>query len=266
MNICNIFNTQGFYGPEKFLSYKENEYYKNHLLKCELKYNLMTSDYRCKSNVLFPWVCELSKHNVIVEYVKQILGNNFHCWDTLIWIKNAKSDKYVSWHQDATYWNFMPKLSGLTVWVTLSGATRDMGCIQYLKGSHKANQVSHNDIKNNNNLLMRGQTVNYDVKDTVYAECEPGSFLIHSPYIMHGSDKNNSDIPRLALGFIYVATIAKPIESYDVESTIMINGVDEYNYMIHDPEPTGNWDIDIKNWKLAYDRQHANYYKMAQSV
>jgi len=44
----------------------------------------------------------------------------------------------------------------------------------------------------------------------------------------------------------------------------MISGVDEYNYMVKDPEPTGNWDEDVKTWRKAYDRQHANYYKMEQ--
>lgn len=266
MTIKQVFDKQGFYGPVKFLSESENNYYKKQLLDSDTNLNLMFSDYRCKSNVLFPWVSELSKNKIIIDHVKQILGDNFHCWDTLIWIKEAQSDKYVSWHQDATYWNFAPKESGITVWVTLSGADHNMGCLKYLPGSHKLKQLYHSDIKNYNNLLMRGQTVNYNVENSINAECEPGSFLLHSPYIVHGSEKNNSNIPRLALGFIYVATFAKPLESYDVESTIMILGSDEYNYMVHDPEPTGNWAVDLQSWKLAYDRQHANYYKMTQSI
>ena len=266
MSILEQFNQQGFYGPVQFLTEEENSYYTNQLLTSQKELDLMNSDYRCKSNVLFPWINQLSRHNTLVSHVKEILGNNFHCWDTLIWIKDSNSDKYVSWHQDATYWNFLPKESGLTVWITFSGATRDMGCIQYLKGSHKLKQIHHSDVKNNNNLLMRGQTVDYSIDHTVYAECTAGSFLMHSPFIMHGSDANRSNNVRLALGLIYVATNARPIESYDVESTVMISGHDDYNYMVHDPEPMGHWATDVKNWRRAYDRQHANYYKMAQSV
>lgn len=266
MSIIDNYNEKGFYGPVKFLSDEDNTRFTSELLNSHEKLNLMSSDYRCKSNVLFPWINELSKNPTIVEHVKQVLGENFHCWDTLIWIKEASTDKYVSWHQDATYWNFLPKTKGVTVWVTLSGATKDMGCIQYVEGSHKLQQVHHSDIKNSSNLLMRGQTADYSVDSVHNAECPAGSFLMHSPFMVHGSESNKTNNPRLALGLIYVATDAKPIENYDNESTVMVSGVDEFNYMLHDPEPTGNWDNDVKNWRLAYDRQHANYYKMEQIV
>lgn len=260
------FNEQGFYGPVEFLSSSEIKNYKQELLSAVKNLDLMKSDYRCKSNVLFPWINEISKNPIIKEHVAKVLGPNFHCWDTLIWIKDAESDKYVSWHQDATYWNFLPKERGLTVWVTLSGATKDMGCIQYVVGSHKNKQITHQDIKSDKNLLMRGQTTTYKEGEIHYAECNPGSFLMHSPYTVHGSDQNISSSPRLALGLIYVATDAKPIVEYSKESTIMVSGVDEFNYMLHDPEPTGEWNKDLKIWKDSYDRQHDNYYKMEQIV
>lgn len=264
--MINQFNDQGFYGPVKFLTEEQNEKYKTELLSAVEKLDLMNSDYRCKSNVLFPWIDEISKNEIIKQHVSQVLGDNFHCWDTLVWIKDANTDKFVSWHQDATYWNFLPKERGLTVWVTLSGATKEMGCIQYIPGSHKVAQVRHEDVKSENNLLMRGQTTTYKEGDIHYAECEPGSFLMHSPFMLHGSDQNTTAIPRLALGLIFVATDAKPVETYSEESTVMVSGTDEYNYMVHDPAPSGRWDEDVKVWKKAYDRQHANYYKMEQLV
>lgn len=262
----NFFNENGYYGPVKFLTPEDTERYLSEIKKAQKDLNLMNSDYRCKANVLFPWINELSKNPIIKDHVSKILGPNFHCWDTLVWIKEANSDKYVSWHQDATYWNFLPKEKGLTVWVTLSGATKDMGCIQYIPGSHKLKQVLHQDIKKDGNLLMRGQTSTFKEGDVVYAECEPGTFLMHSPFMLHGSDQNITNTPRISLGLIYVATDAKPIANYSVESTIMISGEDKHNYMLHDPEPTGVWEDDIKVWKTAYDRQHANYYKMEQSI
>ena len=36
--------------------------------------------------------------------------------------------------------------------------------------------------------------------------------------------------------------------------------------MIHDPRPSGNWDVDVVNWRAAYDRQHTNYYEMEQGM
>jgi hypothetical protein len=66
------------------------------------------------------------------------------------------------------------------------------------------------------------------------------------------------------MGMIFASTECAPRLSLSPESTIMVAGVDEYNYMIHDPQPTGNWEEDIKNWQVAYDRQHVNYYQMNQ--
>lgn len=265
-SVINKFDEAGFFGPIKFLNDNEILEYKSLLLNAVDSLDLMNSDYRCKSNLLFPWIDNLSKHQTIKSHVSQVLGPNFHCWDSLIWIKDANSHKYVSWHQDATYWNFLPKERGLTVWISLSGTTADMGCVKYIPGSHKKKQVKHSDIKSDNNLLMRGQTVSYSSDNIHYAECGPGSFLMHSPFVMHSSDRNLTDTPRLALGLIYAATDAKPIVNFSQESTVMISGTDDYGYMSHDPAPTGNWNTDLQVWKSAYDRQHDNYYKMEQLV
>jgi|694.fasta_scaffold55121_4 non-heme Fe2+,alpha-ketoglutarate-dependent halogenase len=263
--VKEIFDEQGYYGPVRFLATHKIQEYQNEVYRLMREMNWMNTDYRCKANVLFPFINEISKSIVIVDYVKQILGPNFSCWDTLVWIKYPQSDNYVSWHQDATYWNFLPKEKGLTVWATLSGATKEMGCLQYVPGSHKQGQSKHSDIKTDENLLMRGQTIDEYSKDNiVHVEARPGTFIMHSPFTVHGSDVNRSETPRVAIGFIYVATDAKPIATFSPESTVMVSGVDEYNYMLHDPEPTGNWEQDIKVWKQAYDRQHDNYYKMEQ--
>ena len=263
--IKDVFDEQGYYGPVKCLTTKQIEKYSAEIQHAVDTLNLMKSDYRCKANVLFPWINELSKNPVILEHVAQVLGDDFHCWDTLVWIKEKESKEYVSWHQDATYWNFLPKERGLTVWVTLSGATKDMGCIQYIPGSHKNTQILHHDVKTENNLLMRGQTITYMEGEKVYAECDAGTFLMHSPFMIHGSDNNTTKTARVSLGLIYVATDAKPIATFSPESTIMVSGADKFNYMLHDPEPTGVFEYDEVNWRKAYDRQHDNYYKMEQT-
>jgi len=228
----------------------------------------MQSDYRCKTNVLFPWMDELTRNPHIGDAVEAILGSNFHCWDTLFWIKYPETDKLVSWHQDATYWNFAPKEKALTVWLCFSGATEDMGCIRYIPGSHKQGQSHHSDIHTPENLLMRGQTIEYPdpLGSSVPAEVPAGHFLMHHPHIVHGSLNNRTKSARIACGMVFVSTQAKPIATYSPESSIMIRGVDHYNHVLHDLAPTGNFKQDELRWKAAYDRQHDNYYKMTQEA
>lgn len=231
----------------------------------EKNLNLMHSDYRCKSQVLFPWLDEIIHSKAVGDVVEAILGPDFHCWDTLFWVKEPGDEKYVSYHQDATYWNFTPKSEALTVWLSFNGATAEKGAINYVLGSHQVTQIDHIDVKNENNLLMRGQTIAREVQpaDLTIAEVPAGCVTIHSPFMVHGSPSNRSTEKRIACGMIFASTKCKPVATYAPESTVMVRGTDRFNYMMHDPRPTGIWETDVVAWKAAYDRQHDNYYKMS---
>jgi len=267
MTLKDTFELNGFLGPLEIMSREETNKYKEILKETSKKLKLMNSDYRCKSNVLFPWVDKISRNPKLVEYLTQLIGPNFHCWDTLFWIKEPGDNRDVSFHQDATYWNFNNKHLAVTVWFAFDDVTEDQGSVEYVKGSHRRSQQQHKDVKTDTNLLMRGQTVDVDVpEERVKTAVPAGNILIHSPYIIHGSSKNKSNRPRLAMGMIFASTKCKPITEYSPESTIMIAGNDTNNYMLHDPAPLGNWEVDLENWREAYDRQHINYYRMEQSI
>jgi ectoine hydroxylase-related dioxygenase (phytanoyl-CoA dioxygenase family) len=260
------FLENGYVGPLKIVSPEQAAEYKKMILEADERYDLMNSDYRCKSNVLFPWVDEISRNPELVRYVSSIIGNNFHCWDTLFWIKKPGDGKRVSFHQDGTYWNFdLPQLS-LTAWFAFDDVTPEQGSIQYLKGSHRLNQRRHVDITSTDNLLMRGQTVEEIPSDLeiIKTTVPAGHVLLHCSTMIHGSDVNLTSKTRVAMGMIFVSTRCRPRLAISPESSIMIAGTDQHNHVLHDPRPTGNWDIDVENWRRAYDHQHANYYMLEQ--
>lgn len=260
-----IYEKQGYLGPLEIMSREQAAHYKEIILSTNSKLDLMNSDYRCKSNVLFPWVDEISRNPKLISYLTELIGPNIHCWDTLFWIKNPGDGKNVSFHQDATYWNFDKPNLALTVWFAFDDVTELHGSIEYIQGSHTVFARRHKDVKTSDNLLMRGQTVDGDIpKERVKTTVPAGNVLIHSPYIVHGSGPNFANTPRIAMGMIFASTECKPRLDISPESTVMVAGVDEHNYMLHDPRPTGVWDIDVKNWQGAYDRQHINYYKIDQ--
>ena len=264
--LHNLFEGRGWLGPLPVLSKEETKQYRDAIIDADQKLDLMNSDYRCKSNVLFPWVDAISRNPKLISYIEQIIGPNIHCWDTLFWIKKPGDGKDVSFHQDATYWNFTNKHKAVTVWFAFDDVTEEHGSIEYIQGSHAVFQKRHKDVKTDSNLLMRGQTVDIEIpKERIKTKVPAGNVLIHSPYIIHGSGKNDTDTPRIAMGMIFASTECKPVLEISPESTVMVSGIDEYNYMQHDPQPTGVWDIDVVNWQKAYDRQHLNYYKMEQT-
>lgn len=266
MTLREQFLNDGFVGPLEVMSKEEALRFKEMAMKAEEDLHLMNSDYRCKSNVLFPWVDEISRHPKLISYLEQLIGPNIHCWDTLFWIKKPEDGKDVSFHQDATYWNFDKKNLAVTAWFAFDDVTAEHGSIEYIKGSHHALQRRHNDIKTDTNLLMRGQTVDAPVvvKERIKTVVPAGSVLLHSPYVIHGSGPNRANTTRVAMGMIFASTEVKPKLAISPESTVLVAGTDEYNNMMHDPRPTGNWEVDVVNWQAAYDRQHLNYYQMEQ--
>lgn len=267
MNLRDKFLRDGAVWPLPVFTDPEIAKYRAEVLKAQADLELMGSDYRCKSQVLFPWLDEIVHNKQLGDYIEQLIGPNFSCWDTLFWVKEPGDQKFVSYHQDATYWNFFPK-DAVTVWLAFSDVVEESGAIQYALGSHLEAQRPHFDIKKEKNLLMRGQTIGVDIDPAGLTACEmpAGHVTIHSPYMIHGSGANRQATPRIACGMIFVATHCKPVATFAPESTIMVRGVDEYNYMLHDPRPTGRWADDLAAWQLAYDRQHENYYKMSNAV
>lgn len=263
MNAVKKFHARGFLGPITIADQQEITYYNQCVVNAEQQINLAHSDYRYKSNVLFPWVDQLSRHPKIVSAVSELIGPNFTCPDAIFWIKRPGEGRDVSWHQDATYWNLSDPDQCCVVWYAFNDVPADRGPLRYIPGTH-LKQRRHNDIKSTSNLLMRGQTVDYPVEDYVEQTAQAGQILIHHPQVIHGSAVNNSTESRLAVSFIYASTACKPRISHSPESTVLISGQDTYNYMLLDARPREPWTENLPQWRSAYDRQHDNYFKLSQ--
>lgn len=264
-DLKSIYTENGWLGPLPVFTTEEISHYREQMLKTNINYDLMKSDFRCKSNVLFPWVDEITRHPKLRAYIEQLIGPNFHCWDVLFWIKYPGDNKTVGFHQDATYWNFNNKHKAVSAWLAFDDVTEDQGPIQYAIDRHNFQQKNHLDIKSNTNLLMRGQTVDEAVSGVISTPCPGGSVMIHSPYIVHGSQPNKSNRVRAACGMVFVSTECEPIIKLARESTVMIQGTDDYNFMDHDPRPTNDLKTNLSAWQQSYDRQHQNYFSLQQA-
>ena len=61
-----------------------------------------------------------------------------------LFIKEANTPSFVSWHQDLTYWG-LDKAEETTLWVALSPTTQESGCMRFIPGSHRERIVPHAD-------------------------------------------------------------------------------------------------------------------------
>ena len=182
VNLKEIFNEQGYYGPVKLLDNDELHQFKLQRDRHIEEIDWMNTEFRRKANFLFPFINKLSKNPILLEYVKEIIGPNFSCYDSYVWNKDPKNKKHVPYHRDGIYWNFQDQTRALTVWITLSGATKEMGCLKYIRDSHRYKTV-------NGKIVFE----NLQLDNIDYIESNPGEFVMHHPYMLHGSDENKSN-------------------------------------------------------------------------
>lgn len=156
------------------------------------------------SNWVVPFFDQLSRTPEIIDAVCDLLGPNVLALNVDLFIKEARSPQFISWHQDLHYWG-LDSDNVVTAWLALSPATRDSGCMRFVPGSHKT-PVDHQDTFAGDNMLSRGQevAVEVDEADAIYAELQPGQMSLHHGRLLHASTANVTDDRRIGLAIRYI--------------------------------------------------------------
>lgn len=151
-------------------------------------------------HLFFRWAHRLVTHHVLLNAVEEILGEDILVDGTLVFYKPQRDSSYVSWHQDSVYstWHLTPSTSA---WIALTASNRENGCMRAIPGSHKQGVLSHANVRDDLNLLVRGeQVMAVDESSAVDVVLQPGEMSLHQSTLIHGSNPNTSDQPRI--GFI----------------------------------------------------------------
>jgi ectoine hydroxylase-related dioxygenase (phytanoyl-CoA dioxygenase family) len=192
----------------------------------------------------------LTRTEKMINSVAQLLDSDapvchFH---SKLMQKEPKVGGAWEWHQDYGYWyknQFIFPDQLVSVMVALTAATKENGCLQVIKGSHKMGRVNHGfageqvgaDMTMVNNALK--------TMEHVYVELEPGDALFFHSNILHRSEANLSDYPRWSI-----------ISCYCSQSNLAYN------------EPSTSWktpvntvpDIAIEKWE-AESLSNADFLK-----
>ncbi len=195
-----------------------------------------------KLYLLQTWARDLGSHPKILDAVEDVLGPNLMVWGLSLFIKDASTPSYVSWHQDSTYWG-LSKPDVVTAWIALSRANKQSGCMKMMPGTHKWEQIAHRDTLAKENLLTRGQEIAVDVDDdkAVYLELEPGEISLHNIRTVHASAPNQSQDRRIGIAVRYIAPHVKQINA-DGDSAWLVRGVDTEGNFIHETPPKADMD------------------------
>ena len=239
----NQYRQQGYFFPIPVMDKARAANYRSLLERFEAEQGgPVSGTLRNKSHLLFMWVDEMMRNDRILDAVEDLIGQNILCWNTLFWIKEPRSQAYVSWHQDLNYWGLETD-DLITVWLALSPATVESGCMSVLPGSHRGEFMPHEDLYRNDNMLTRGQEISVEVDEskTVTMPLQPGQVSLHNGRLAHASSPNTSDDRRIGISFHYMPTSTRQIIG-DWDSAALVRGEDTYGHFTHTPRPARDFD------------------------
>lgn len=143
----------------------------------------------------------------VLDMVEQVLGPDFALWNSSFFAKPAVNGHATPWHQDGEYWPIRP-LATCTVWIAVDDATRENGCLRFIRGSHKDRRVLTHRTNDQPDLTLHQELPEseYDESEAVDLVLEAGQISLHDIFLVHGSEANHSERPRRGMTLRYMPT------------------------------------------------------------
>jgi ectoine hydroxylase-related dioxygenase (phytanoyl-CoA dioxygenase family) len=156
----------------------------------------------------------IARSKSIVESAEKLLADEVYHYHSKMIMKDARIGGAWTWHQDYGYWYqngvLAPNLT--SAYIAVDRATRENGCLQVIRGSHKLGRIDHQltgdqagaDAARVEQILKRYRLV--------HVEMEPGDVLFFHANLLHRSDHNRSSHPRWSMICCYNARSNDPYQ------------------------------------------------------
>jgi len=142
-----------------------------------------------------------SRGRRIVDACEQLLGGEVYHYHSKMMLKEPKVGGAWEWHQDYGYWYqngcLLPDM--LSALIAVDRATKENGCLQLLKGSHRMGRVEHGRFGDQTGADPERVAEASKRLELVYFEAEPGDVLFFHANTLHSSAPNTSPNPRWSL-------------------------------------------------------------------
>ncbi len=217
--------------------------------------------FRTGSHLVMRAVDDMVRHPHVLDVVRQLLGDNLIVWDSDVFIKEAHSPGYVSWHQDLRYWG-VDSHDAVTAWIALTDATGEMGCMRFLPGSHKTGLVDHDDTFGTDNLLTRGQNVRWEIdeSETRLGELKAGEMSVHHGLTMHASEPNRSAARRVGLVVRFATPAMRPVVT-ERDYAQLVCGEDACGHYVPVPRPHADASPEaVALWRKVTEERASSYF------
>ncbi len=197
--------------------------------------------YRSKVHTILRSPMTLATLPAVLDIVEAMIGPDILLYNATYIVKEANTASHVSWHQDLTYWGLSHD-DQVTMWLALSPATRESGCMRMVAGSHVSGRQHHEVTQDSSNVLLQGQTVRgVNEGNSVYCALQPGEASFHHGWTLHASMPNHSSDRRIGLNVQYFAPHVQQTKQ-QIDSALLVRGEDRYQHF--EPDLPAQSDLD----------------------
>ena len=227
------YNEKGYVFPVDIFSQSEIESirsYFDELLPKALKagwnsYELTNWHKHCRG------VWDIVTDSRIIDVMEDMLGETVILRHSHFFAKLPGDGMRVSWHQDASYWPLTPS-KVVSAWLAIDDVDLGNGAMQVIPGSHLRAQVEFRDSTADEHNVLNQTVENPEEHGDppVALELQAGQISLHSDWVLHGSEPNESNRRRCGLAMRY---LSKDVRAY--------NGWNDNSIICRGEEPTGHW-------------------------
>ena len=200
------YNKKGFSGPNPILS-------KIQLKKLQFEIDSIISNLPSNSrpenlpspNEYNEFILNLLLSDPFVDVAEQILGPDISLFTVYAICKPPYDGRPVKWHQDAAYFPIEP-METFTLWLAVDDSNSINGCMKVLPSSHKSKKIYDHSINFKDDSVLVQSIPDIDLNGAVDVEVPAGNYSVHDPFLLHGSNKNNSSKWRCGITIKYIPT------------------------------------------------------------
>jgi non-haem Fe2+, alpha-ketoglutarate-dependent halogenase len=186
-------------------------------------------------HLFFRWAWDLATHRRVLDCMEQLIGPNVLLKSTRLFYKFRNSESFVGWHQDGITEELKDAYAP-AIWLGLTPATAENGCLRVVPRSHRLGLISHADRPNPDNLTTQGATAQVEIATPQDVVMQAGEMSLHHPLVLHASNPNRSGESRIG----FSATYSTPALTASRSAVAWVRGDGPTNrfHIVYQPQST----------------------------
>ena len=228
MNYREQYEQQGFLSPVDVLTPAAVSRHRRALERAEAEIGPL--HYLNKIHTVLTSAAELASHPAVLDVVEQLIGPDILVYNSAYIVKEPRTATHVSWHQDLTYWG-LDSDRQVSLWLALSDAGVEAGCMRMIPGSHLAGGLEHitGEDDPDNVLFQRQRVADIDEAAALACPLRPGQASLHHGWLLHASAPNRGGDRRIGFNVQYIAPDVRQVKRAGF-SAWRVRGEDRFGY------------------------------------